>query len=263
MPRFSPISSASRTGDIPSASSTTLVDDTIGKRSRWLAGCSTARPPSSPERRAGSGDRPRSLSQAPGAQLALGARRVDRLEASRRRASGQGPSRRGARRDGRCKQRGVRRSEAVEALGGRIDILVNNAGLALGRARGGRERSRRRPNHARDERARADADESALRSPHGGLAGAHRQPRLLGGPRGLPLRLGLRRLQVGRPRPDGDAPQGARRPDSRDDRRSRDGGRHRVLGRAVQGRPREEGRGLRGRPTTSLPTTSRTASSGR
>ena len=68
-----------------------------------------------------------------GAQLALGARRVDRLEQLFEELPGTGhliasldvtdePS----------SEAFV--AQAVEALGGRIDILVNNAGLALGRA---------------------------------------------------------------------------------------------------------------------------------
>jgi NADP-dependent 3-hydroxy acid dehydrogenase YdfG len=68
-----------------------------------------------------------------GARLALGARRMDRLETLAGELAGDGHAL--ARLDvmsaESCK---AFVAHAVESLGGRIDILVNNAGLALGRA---------------------------------------------------------------------------------------------------------------------------------
>lgn len=68
-----------------------------------------------------------------GAQLALGARRVDRLEALAGELPGDGHLI--ARLDVTDPESAQAFVEhAVETLGGRVDILVNNAGLALGRA---------------------------------------------------------------------------------------------------------------------------------
>ena len=68
-----------------------------------------------------------------GARLALGARRMDRLEQLADELPGDGHLI--ARLDVTDQESSEAFVEhAVEALGGRIDVLVNNAGLALGRA---------------------------------------------------------------------------------------------------------------------------------
>jgi NADP-dependent 3-hydroxy acid dehydrogenase YdfG len=68
-----------------------------------------------------------------GARLALGARRIDRLEELAEELPGEGHllARLDVTDEGSSK---AFVEHAVEALGGRIDVLVNNAGLALGRA---------------------------------------------------------------------------------------------------------------------------------
>ena len=68
-----------------------------------------------------------------GARLALGARRLDRLEALRGQLPGEGHlvAHLDVTDAASC---GAFVTQAAETLGGRIDILVNNAGLALGRA---------------------------------------------------------------------------------------------------------------------------------
>ena len=68
-----------------------------------------------------------------GARLAVGARRMERLEGLAEELAGDGHllARLDVTDEESC---GAFVEHAVEALGGRIDILVNNAGLALGRA---------------------------------------------------------------------------------------------------------------------------------
>ncbi len=212
-------------------------DRRIRSRS-WIsqAGQRSSRAP-----RTASAARPRSLSLMP--VPACDRRQAAGSARSRaRRASGRRPRSLAARRDEPGRAASVRGRRDRRARLSRHPREQRGPGARPSAGR--RERGGRRPDDARDERPRPDADDEARLPAHAARAWAHREPRLLGGPRGVPLRLGLRRLEVGRARAHRDAAQGARRRDPRDDGRSGNGRRHRVLRRALQGRRRQEAGGV-------------------
>ena len=150
---------------------------------------STDGPRSSPARRAASAARPRSRSpaRARGSRSApAGPRSSSSVPAE---LPGEGHFAR-ARRDRRGERRGLRRGRGRGVR--RADRHPREQRRPRARAhldRGRLERGRR--GRVGDERARARAPDAALPPAHGGLARAHRQPRLVGRARGVPAAAGM------------------------------------------------------------------------